>query len=238
MWQFTLETAPLSFLGQANGDYLGIGNTTIALGLPANIEVAIQGRPLLRITPSSANASAARRALLVDTLVVAKFMVREGTLQAPGRRGTTWPTLIDAPQPSEPRGPSLALELQVLLPQLADGGDATRFGTNGILALSQLWRHAALHTNIAVGLGRARAVTFFGGLAVEGPWRWPARPVAELTIEYDAGAGEQWAFSGTVGALVPINENLWLDFGARHGSDGANEAFEVVAGVNWAFTPW
>jgi len=97
-------------------------------------------------------------ALTEDALSL-KTVLREGSLQ-------------------DKTGPSLALEGALLLPE-AGGDDGAGLEIAGIAG--QRWDWGSVNLNLTAGRTRAGAAEVFTGLILEGPDRWPLRPVAEVT---------------------------------------------------------
>ncbi len=55
--------------------------------------------------------------------------------------------------------------------------------------MSERSEAATLHVDGAVSLTRAGNADVFGGVIVEGPYRWPVRPVAELLVDHELTVG-------------------------------------------------
>jgi hypothetical protein len=90
----------------------------------------------------------------------------------------------------------------------------------------------AIHVNLQGGLDRWRRGFGVGGVILEGPEHWAARPVAELTAEYHAGA--ELVVGGLLGMIWPVRETLVIDAAARLSHEGnLGVAGEVRAGFTW-----
>jgi hypothetical protein len=154
---------------------------------------------------------AARRRLL-ETGVLVKSVLRQGSLQ-------------------EGSGPSLAAELGALLPSVPAAG-----GVGGSLAfiVSQRWENLTLHLNAEGDLTRERELAFIGGVIVEGPERWPVRPVAELLTERQTN--EAATESALGGVIWRASEQLSPDLAVRVAREAGQPRVEVRAGVSWAFS--
>jgi hypothetical protein len=70
-----------------------------------------------------------------------------------------------------------------------------------------------LHVNGAFLVTHDHSLGAFGGAIVEGPFKWPVRPVAELMVEEDSGR----TIAGLVGGIWQVRDNLSLDLGWRVG---------------------
>ena len=77
-------------------------------------------------------------------------------------------------------GPSIATEFGVLLP---DSVGDTRFGASIAGIVSQRWDWGTAHLNVAGQLTRDQRADLFTGIILEGPYKWPVRPVAEFFYE-------------------------------------------------------
>ena len=118
--------------------------------------------------------------------VLLKGVLREGVLQ-------------------EHTGPSVALEVGVLLPVLPapDG-----FGASSTLIVSERWPATTIHLNVQVDLSRDHHLDALGGAIVEGPHTWRICPVGEAYVEHEgpeaAPSCPRWAArSGSCARTYP-----------------------------------
>lgn len=146
---------------------------------------------------------------LSEAQLDAKAVLREGSLQ-------------------EKDGPSIGTEFSILMPGIGTE-DGAGFEWTGIV--SQRWDWGTVHFNIAGLLSREQRGGVFSGLILEGPGRWPLRPVAELTYEHAFGSDEQ--YSGLVGAIWQLSEHSALDLGFRHGQFNSRPDEQIRAGVTF-----
>jgi hypothetical protein len=87
-----------------------------------------------------------------------------------------------------------------------------------------------LHVNGAFLVTHDHSLGAFGGAIVEGPFKWPVRPVAELMVEEDSGR----TIAGLVGGIWQVRDNLSLDLGWRVGESRGAAVREFRAGFTWA----
>ncbi len=90
------------------------------------------------------------RAALLDTDVMLKHVLRDGTLQ--GKSGT-----------------SIALEMGILTPEVHG---TSAFGASGNLIFSYRADYGSVHFNERAGVSREHALDVFTGAIVEGPHEW------------------------------------------------------------------
>ena len=154
---------------------------------------------------------AARRRLL-ETGVLLKSVLRPGSLQGAS-------------------GPSVAAELGALLPSVPAAG-----GAGGSLALivSQRWENLTLHLNGEGDLTREGDRAFIASVIVEGPDRWPLRPVAELLTAHQTN--EPATYSALGGAIWRATEALSPDVALRVAREAGEPVAEIRAGLTWAFS--
>jgi hypothetical protein len=127
-------------------------------------------------------------------------------------------------------GPSVATEFGVLAP------DSTgRSGVGASLAgiVSQRWDWGAIHLNADAALTRDHHGDVFLGAIVEGPSTWTVRPVAE--IFYENEFGKEHTFSGLVGLIYRVRDNLSFDVAIRHALTGGHPVNEIRAGLTFGF---
>jgi len=126
-------------------------------------------------------------------------------------------------------GWSLASEASVLLPGIHDE-DGAGLEWTGIA--SRRWEWGSVHLNIAAELTRDRRFGTFAGLIVEGPDRWPVRPVAEVTYQREFRTEEETAI--LLGAIWQVSDTFDLDLGFRHAWINGRPDEQVRAGVTFA----
>ncbi|MBI5477849.1 MAG: hypothetical protein HY906_03270 [Deltaproteobacteria bacterium] len=208
--ELELELGPVGFVALPGQRFLVAPGAIINLGLLHNWELVLQGRHLILLDDRAGEP----RLRLVDTGVFIKGVLREGSLQ-------------------EGRGPSVAVEAGPLLPEVnRDRG----VGVSGAAIVSQRFAPVTFHVNGAVALSRAHHLDLFGGHIVEGPHRWPVRPVAEVLVERELTVAT--TVSGLVGAIWRLRDNLSFDLAGRMARVGNDNVYEVRAGLTWAVTLW
>jgi hypothetical protein len=150
------------------------------------------------------------RDTLRETALSLKGVLRQGSLQ------------------ENRSGPSVGLEVGLLLPGIGiDPGVGASFA--GIV--SQRWSAVTVHVNGTLLITHDHALGAVAGAIVEGPSRWAIRPVAELTLEKDAGR----TTSGLIGAIWQVRHHLSLDAGWRLARADGESLREFRAGFTWAF---
>ena len=200
-----LELGPIEYFEVGSTPTLFSPDVVINYGIGERWELVLQGRLAHELLPDSQGPN------LIDNGVFLKGILREGTLQ-------------DKP------GPSIATEFGLLLPATRDDP-----GTGASLALivSQRWRDLTLHLNAEVAMSRHQFVDTAYSVILEGPYRWPVRPVAEFFYEREYGGSE--IGSGLVGAIWQVSDHLAVDFALRGGWIDGVAFKEVRAGVTIDF---
>lgn len=127
-------------------------------------------------------------------------------------------------------GPSVATEFGVLLPD-STGNSGVGASLAGIV--SQRWDWGTLHLNAETALTRAHHGDLFLSAIVEGPSKWTVRPVAE--IFYENEFGKQETFSGLIGLVYRVSDDLNFDVAVRHALTGGRPVNEIRAGVTFGF---
>jgi hypothetical protein len=156
--------------------------------------------------------SAAGDSFLAASVLV-KHVLREGSLQ-------------------DGRGPSLAVELGVLLPALPMRGidDA---GCSVAFIASQRWSPLAVHLNVEGVYQRDRRFAARASVIIEGPNRWRVRPVAEFLAERDEDQAQ--TTSALVGAIWRVSPDLAFDGAALVQRELGATMVEARVGLTWAF---
>jgi hypothetical protein len=143
--------------------------------------------------------------------VFLKHVLREGALQ-------------DKP------GPSIATEFGFLLPGInAEPG----LGASWAGIISQRWDWGTTHLNVATSLTRDQHFELFLDGIVEGPHSWKVRPVAEIFYDDEFGKGR--TFSGLIGAIWQVRDNLSFDIGVRKAVTEDRPVTELRAGMTIGF---
>lgn len=127
-------------------------------------------------------------------------------------------------------GPSVATEFGVLLPD-STGDSGVGASLAGIV--SQRWDWATIHLNAETALTRDHHGDLFLGAILEGPNTWTVRPVAEVFYENEFGKEE--TFSGLVGLIYRVSDDLSFDVAVRHALMGGHPVNEIRAGVTFGF---
>jgi len=127
-------------------------------------------------------------------------------------------------------GSSVATEFGVLLP---DSTGASGVGASLAGIVSQRWDWGTIHLNAETALTRDHHGDLFLGAIVEGPSTWTVRPVAEIFYENEFGKEE--TFSGLVGLIYRVRDNLSFDVALRHALTGGHPVNEIRAGLTFGF---
>ncbi len=203
--EMEIECGPFGYVVDADGHFLVVPSAILNFGIADGWELVIEGRHFLLVQPVSDG----RRNTLRDTALSLKGVLRQGTLQ-------------------EGRGPSVGLEVGLLLPGV---GTDPGIGASVTGIVSQRWSAMTVHVNGALLITHDHSLGAFAGAIVEGRSRWMIRPVAELTVEQDAGR----AMSGLIGAIWQVRHNLSVDAGWRVAHSEGADVREFRAGFTWAF---
>ncbi|MBR0691699.1 hypothetical protein JQ553_00555 [Bradyrhizobium lablabi] len=127
-------------------------------------------------------------------------------------------------------GPSVATEFGVLLPD-STGNSGIGASLAGIV--SQRWDWGTIHLNAETALTRDHHGELFLSAIIEGPSTWTVRPVAEVFYENEFGREE--TFSGLVGMIYKVRDDLSIDFAIRHALTNRRSVNEIRAGLTFGF---
>jgi hypothetical protein len=97
--------------------------------------------------------------------------------------------------------------------------------------VSQRWSAFTLNVNGALLITHDHNLGAFAGTIVEGPYKWVIRPVAEVTLEQDAGR----TTSALIGAIWQVRHNLSLDAGWRVAWSEGADVREFVPALHGRF---
>jgi hypothetical protein len=99
------------------------------------------------------------------------------------------------------------------------------------------WRNdgigGTINYNVETNLTRDQHGELFLDAIIEGPFKWPVRPVAE--VFYDNVFGTSQTFSGLIGAIWQVRDNLSFDVGLRHALVNGRPVNELRTGVTFGF---
>jgi hypothetical protein len=204
--EMEIECGPIGYVADADGHFVVVPAAILNFGIADGWELVIEGRNFLLVQPMGTG----RLDTLRETALSLKGVLRQGSLQ------------------ENHSGPSVGLEVGLLLPGIGtDPGVGASFA--GIV--SQRWSAVTVHVNGTLLITHDHTLGALAGAIVEGPSRWAIRPVAELTLEQDAGR----TTSGLIGAIWPVRHNLSLDAGWRVARSDGENLREFRAGFTWAF---
>jgi hypothetical protein len=127
-------------------------------------------------------------------------------------------------------GPSIATEFGVLAP---DSTGNSGFGVSLAGIVSQRWDWGTMHLNAETALTREHHGDLFLSTIVEGPSTWTVRPVAEIFYENEFGKAQ--TFSGLVGLIYRVSDDLSFDVAIRHALTNGRPVNEIRAGLTFGF---
>jgi hypothetical protein len=202
-----IEFGPVQFRHDDSGNTLIAPAVVYNYGFIKNWELVIEGRGE---HPFSGEDTSSR---FVDDAISLKGVLREGVLQ-----GKT--------------GPSVATEFGVLLPEV--NGVPNAGGTWAVI-VSDRWSWGTIHFNAGATLTREQHGDVFVGTIIEGPYDWTVRPVAQILYEREFDVKE--TFSGLIGFIWKVKDDLSFDFGVREAWVNSRPETELRAGLTFAFSP-
>jgi hypothetical protein len=210
---FELELGPTHWYSQSGAHYAIAPAAVLNLGFLPRWELVVDFQNFVNIDAPPRQPSLQ----LLDTDVLTKFIVVPGVLQQQGK------------------GPSIAAEFGPLLP---NANAQQGLGASLDLIVSQRWQGFTVHSNSWLQLTRgAWAFDWFEGVILEGPFEAPVRPVGELFVEREFGAGVT-TWSALFGAIWRTRADLDLDVGLRQARVGADRVTEVRLGFTWTLGLW
>ena len=201
-----IEFGPVGFRRDDSGRTLIAPAVVYNYGYAKNWELVIEGRGEHQLSGEDIGSR------FVDDAISLKGVLREGVLQ-----GKT--------------GPSVATEFGVLLPEI-NGVD--RAGASWAFIVSDRWSWGTIHFNAGVALTREQNNDVFVGAIFEGPYDWKVRPVAEIRYEREFDFKE--TFSGLIGFIWKVRDDLSFDFAVREAWVNARPETELRAGLTFAFS--
>jgi hypothetical protein len=199
-----IELQPAGRLQEGAQKTLVAPAVTLNYGFIDGWEVVLQGQWQTPLSPSGPGS-------LANAGVFLKGVIVPGSLQ-------------DKP------GPSVATEFGLLLP---DSTGDSRLGASVAGIVSQRWEWGTIHLNAATALTRDQHADLFLGSIIEGPSKWPVRPVAEFFYENEFGQSE--TISSLVGAIWQVRDNLSFDIGLRHALTNGHAVNEIRVGLTFGF---
>ena len=201
-----LELGPIGYLHDPNGSTF-IPGFILNYGVVHRVELVLDAHHAFVF--GGPDVEAHRRQL--DSGLFAKTVIREGVLQ-------------DRP------GPSIALEVGVLLPTVPLAGGP---GASVTAIASQRWPALALHLNAEADYARDGAFAFIGGFILEGPDAWTVRPVSEFFLSQQTDVPV--TVSGLAGAIWRFTPHLSFHSALRLAHQGDGQELEVRVGLTWIF---
>jgi hypothetical protein len=205
--QLEVELGPVQPLREGSDTFLIVPAVVANFGFAEGFEVVLEGRHHVLLGAPSANVPRTR---LADTALSVKTVVRRGELQ-------------------DQDGPSVAMEVGVLLPTV---NDEPGVGAQTTVIVSRRFSIAVLHVNAGIAYNRAHNVELVGSMIVEGPPAWRVKPVLELFSEDDLAG----PFAATVlaGVIWLASDSLSFDAGLRIGRAAGQPLSEGRLGLTFA----
>jgi hypothetical protein len=183
--EIEIELQPAGLFRQGAELHLIAPAAVINFGLSKSWEAVFEGRGQFPLSGSDEPAT------LTDVAAFLKGVLRPGSLQ-------------DRP------GPGIATEFGVLLPGInAEHG----FGASAAGIISQRWKWGTIHLNFATALTREHRADMLVGAIVEGPAKWPVRPVVEVFYEDEVGQSHTVSMLGGAIWQVKMISALISGFG-------------------------
>jgi len=173
-------------------------------GFAERWELVVQGQAETPVTTTGPSS-------LTNAGVFLKYVLQPGVLQ-------------------EKSGPSIATEFGPLLPGI---NDELGVGFSWAGIVTQRWDWGTINYNVETNLTRDHHAELFLDAIIEGPFKWPIRPVAE--VFYDNAFGVAQEISGLIGAIWQVRDNLSFDIGLRHALINGRPINELRAGVTFGF---
>ena len=197
-----LALGPATYILDGDDHLLELPRLKVNGGIHPRLEVGAGATHLRLLGPDG-------RSMLVGTKAGLKVLLRRGSRQ-------------------DGSGPSLALEVEALLPEV--GGEPLAGGALGLI-FTQMWPGGMIHLNVLTELTRSLGFLLMGSVILEGPKRWPVRPVFEILVEYEPR--EDVARSVLAGLLWQPVGRLRIDAAVRVGGSGEGRSVVVTAGLTW-----
>src|SRR5215475_8334236 len=198
------ECGPIGLMVDAGDRSLIVPAAILNVGLANEWEVVAESKNFVRV-----GAVQPQSARLLDSAISVKKLLRAGSLQ-------------------DRSGLSIAFEGSLLLPT---GGSGTQAGLAMTGIVSRRFSKATAHFNGAAILETDGRWSPALGAILEGPERWPVRPVSEFTID-----GVTNRTIGTlVGAIWQLDDHLAVDSGWRISNASGAREHEFRAGFTWEF---
>jgi hypothetical protein len=204
-----IELGP-GYLVEAGSRSIVANRTVLNLGVFPRLELVLEGVGLFPLDHDGS--SPIYR--VEDTGLSLKAILREGSLQRAS-------------------GPSIASEAGLLLPTIhGEPGE----GITLAVIVSQQWEALTVHANVQAFRTRAENLGLFEGIIVEGPVRWPIRPVSEVFLATERGQAA--TMSGLLGAIWHLGESLSFDVAFRAARRADLSDYEMRLGLTWDIRLW
>ncbi len=204
--EMEIEFQPAGALWQDSGKSLVGPWSVLNYGFADRWEAVLEGKGTVAVSPSGPFE-------MTDTAFSLKHVLVPGSLQ-------------------DQTGPSIAVELGALLPEV--NGDGSRSGASLTGIVSQRWDWGTVHFNAAALLTRQQTGEAFTSIIIEGPAKWTVRPVVE--VFYEQEINQSTTISGLVGLVWQVRDNLSFDVAYRHALTDGHPVDEIRAGTTFGFS--
>ena len=204
--EFELELGPLHYAQEGKERFL-LTPTVLNLGVAARLELVADFVP---VYPQAGPVQVS------DTALLAKYLLRAGTLQGGG-------------------GPSIAVEAGPLLPEV---NGQRGFGASLNVIVSERWSWLTVHLNNEGLLSRKELILgYAANLIGEFDVGSSLRPVAELGFEIEPSSKAK-GYAALAGIIWTVADNLALDAAGRVGRLDGENTFEARLGLTWSVPIW
>lgn len=205
-----IELGPVGLVDASGEARLVAPDLVVNVGILPDWEIVAEARGLVPLDREQTE----RRYRLVDTGLLAKGVLRRGSLQGAS-------------------GPSVAMEVGILLPTLHDESGV---GAEGVAIASHRFQYITAHVDGIVTFTRRKTWELGVGLILEGPTRLGLRPVAEATLSREIDdATPTVTVSGLIGVVWQPRANLGFDLGYRYCRNDGSDVAELRMGLSWSF---
>ncbi|SIO41759.1 hypothetical protein SAMN05443247_05092 [Bradyrhizobium erythrophlei] len=145
------------------------------------------------------------------------------------RRGQHGQSETEQPDHSTSLGDSNTSSTRIRFSVHTTGSSGVGASLAGIV--SQRWDWGTIHLNAETALTRDHHADVFLGGSIEGPSKWPVRPVAEVFYEKEFGQSE--TVSALIGLIWRVRDDLSFDVGLRHALKNGHPVNEIRAGLTF-----
>ena len=203
---FELEASPVSYARMGGTRSLVAPQVSLSYGTGSGFEFSLEGEGVMLMDPGPEGVPPQLAAAAIEF----KKVLRPGSLQ-------------------EKKGPSIATEESVRLP--ARGQPHAGLGASLIVSQPLTSAGAMLHFTAELARTQEQRAARSASVILEGPGRWPVRPVCELSWERE---GDEAGIRGLLAGLIwQTRQGLTMDAGVKLLDGGAEHGLELRSGFTW-----